>query len=160
MTSQAVVLRGLRSTHLVMERRHPLGLVETEECWAQRADAVQTQKAAAEPHRTVGAWAWPPASPGKVESPQSQGFQFLEHCCQRIRTKGHLCGLGFGPSALSSCPTSLFPPTPGLGSLPQQEGRRQSQREKAMGHTVPPALSLGHLTATLPYGLTICPGPC
>lgn len=141
MTSQAIALRGLGSTHLVMERRHPLGLVETEECWAQRAGAAQTQKAAAGPHRTVGAWAWPPASPEKVESPQSQGFQFLEHYCQRIRTKGHPCGLEFGP--LPSPPALLLSSLPlqGLGSLPRREGRSQSQREKAMGCTVPPARS-------------------
>lgn len=74
---------------LGMERRHPQGLMETEECWARKAGAVQTQKAAAGPRRTRGASAWLPAFPGWAERPQSQGFQFLEHCCPSAPAPGH-----------------------------------------------------------------------
>lgn len=61
-------------------RRHPQGPVETS-VGLQTAGAAQTQKAAAGPCRTGAAWAWPPASHGKVERSQNQGFQFLECCC-------------------------------------------------------------------------------
>lgn len=98
-------VREKRSSHLGRGRRHRRGLVETEECWAQRAGAAQTQKAAAGPHRTGEAWVWPPPSPGRVESSQSPGFQFLERCCWRIRTEGQLCCQGEA-SALCTCPTS------------------------------------------------------
>lgn len=64
-----------------LERRHPQGLVETEEWRAQRAGAAQTRTAAAEPCRTVEAWLWRPACRGGTERSQSQGFRFLACCC-------------------------------------------------------------------------------
>lgn len=142
LTSQATVRRGFGRTHLGMERRRPPGLVETEECWAQRADAVQTQKAAAGPCRTVGAWAWPLASPGGAERPQSRGFQFLVCCCQGIKTKVIYAtwDLGLCPRHLPYCsapfPSPGFPLQTSTASPCSKRGS-QPEREKAVGCTLP-----------------------
>lgn len=162
MTSQAIMLLVLASTHLGMGRRHPRGLGETEVCWAQRAGGAQTQMAAAEPCRLVQAW--PPAFPGRAERPQSLGFQFLERCCRRIRTEGHLCCLGFAPlpspSARFLCSLPITGlPTPGPRSFSQRKGDPGPER-KAMGCTLPPALNGGCLTPAPPWGLSMCPRPC
>lgn len=73
-----------------MGKRRPQGLEATEVCWGQRAGTVLTPKVAAGPHRTVAAWSWPQASPGRVEWSRSLGFRFLGCCCcPSSPTPGH-----------------------------------------------------------------------
>lgn len=84
MTLQAVVPCGgglLDYTYRGLGRRHPQGLVETEECLARRVGAARTLKAAAEPCRTVETWVWPLAWSGRMGRPQSQDFRVLA-CCR------------------------------------------------------------------------------
>lgn len=165
MTSQAIMLPVLGSTHLAMGRRHPRGLGETEACWAQKAGGAQTPTAAAGPCRSVEAWACPPATRGRTERPQSLGFRFLERCCQRIRAKGHLCCLGVCASALPIGLLSLLPshhqPSHSRPQQPLPEEGRPGPERKGHGLHSPtcperrasdPSSALGfdHVPSALP----------